>query len=368
MALKIAVVAGDGIGPEVIAEGCTLLRDVDRALDLALVLDHKDWGAERWLKEGVGMPKGALEELARDYAAIYFGALGDPRIPDMAHGREILLGMRQGLDLYANFRPCKCLHESLSPLKGKGPAEIDMLVFRENTEDLYVSLGGTFKQGTTDEVAQDVSINTRKGVERILRHGFDTARARPRHDGMKKLTMTDKHNAVRFGGGLWKRTFEQLKGEYPDVVAEHLFVDVLAMEMVRKPERFHVVVANNLFGDILTDLGAALMGGLGLAASGNVHPGKIGMFEPVHGSAPDIAGKGVANPLAAYWTASLMLDFLATKDAALAPRLLRGARAIDAAVAACVASGPRTPDLGGNARTTDVGAFVRGHVGRALAA
>ncbi|OGQ10085.1 MAG: hypothetical protein A2138_16040 [Deltaproteobacteria bacterium RBG_16_71_12] len=368
MALKIAVVPGDGIGPEVIEHGCALLRDLDGALGLGLVFDEKDWGAERWLKDRVGMPKGALEELERDYAAIYFGALGDPRIPDMAHGREILLGMRQGLDLYANFRPCKCLHESLSPLKGKGPREIDMLVFRENTEDLYVALGGTFKQGTADEVAQDISINTRKGVERILRHGFDTARARPRHDGMKKLTMTDKHNAVRFGGGLWKRTFDLVKGDYPDVVAEHLYVDVLAMEMVRKPERFHVVVANNLFGDILTDLGAALMGGLGLAASGNVHPGKIGMFEPVHGSAPDIAGMGIANPLAAFWTAALLLDFLATKDAQAAPRLLRAARAIDAAVSACVAGGPRTPDLGGTARTAQVGDFVRAHVAKALAA
>ena len=202
MAHKIAVVPGDGIGPEVLEEGCALLAELDRALGLGLVLDKKDWGAERWLKEKVGLPKGALDELARDYSAIYFGALGDPRIPDMAHGREILLGMRQGLDLYANFRPCKCLHESLSPLRGKGPAEIDMLVFRENTEDLYVSLGGTFKEGTADEVAQDVSINTRKGVERILRHGFDVARARPKADGTKKLTMTDKHNAVRFGGGL----------------------------------------------------------------------------------------------------------------------------------------------------------------------
>jgi 3-isopropylmalate dehydrogenase len=263
----------------------------------------------------------------------------------MAHGREILLGMRQGLDLYANFRPCKCLHESLSPLRGKGPAEIDMLVFRENTEDLYVSLGGTFKEGTADEVAQDISLNTRKGVERILRHGFDVARARPKADGTKKLTMTDKHNAVRFGGGLWKRT----------------------MEMVRKPERFHVVVANNLFGDILTDLGAALMGGLGLAASGNVHPGKIGLFEPVHGSAPDIAGKGIANPLAAFWTASLMLDFLATRDPGNAARFLRAVKAVDAAVAACVAEGPRTPDLGGQAKTGEVGAWVRAHVARALA-
>jgi 3-isopropylmalate dehydrogenase len=227
-----------------------------------------------------------------------------------------------------------------------------MLVFRENTEDMYVSLGGTFKEGTADEVAQDISINTRKGVERILRVGFEAARRR-----RGKLTMTDKHNAVRFGGGLWMRTFEELQREYTDVTADHVFVDVLSMEMVRKPERFDVIVANNLFGDILTDLGAALVGGLGLAASGNIHPGRIGLFEPVHGSAPDIAGKGIANPLAAFSTAALMLEFLGQRAAA---------RAIDEAVTACIGEGPQTPDLGGTATTTAVGEFVRERVARAL--
>jgi 3-isopropylmalate dehydrogenase len=351
--MRIAVVPGDGIGPEVIDEGTRLLELVDKKLGLGLVLDRKDWGAERWLKDKVGLPKGALDELLATTQAIYFGALGDPRIPDMAHGREILLGMRQGLDLYANFRPIKCLHDKLSPLKGKGPREIDMLVFRENTEDMYVSVGGTFKEGTPDEIAQDVSVNSRKGVERILRYAFDSAR----RTGRKKVTMTDKHNAVRFGGGLWKRTFEIVKGDYPEIEAEHVFVDVLAMEMVRRPERFSVVVGNNLFGDILTDLGAALMGGLGLAASANVHPGRIGLFEPVHGSAPDIAGKGIANPLAAFSTASLMLDFLGAKQAT---------RAIDEAVAACIAEGPQTPDLGGTASTSAVGDFVRARVAASL--
>jgi 3-isopropylmalate dehydrogenase len=360
MTLRIAVVPGDGIGKEVIAEGLKLLSAVDAKLKVGLVLDEKDWGAERWLKEKVGLPKGALEELNANYNAVYFGALGDPRIPDMAHGREILLGMRQGLDLFANYRPVKCVHDKLSPLKGKGPREIDMLVFRENTEDMYVSVGGTFKEGTADEVAQDVSVNTRKGVERILRVGFEAARRR-----RKKICMTDKHNAIRFGGGLWKRTFEILKKEYSDVQSEHLFVDVCAMEMVRKPERFDVVVANNLFGDILTDLGAALMGGLGLAASGNIHPGRIGLFEPVHGSAPDIAGKGVANPLAAFSTAALMLDFLSA-GAGPAQHLSKAVKAIDDAVAACIAEGPQTPDLGGNATTSAVSEFVRDRVVRAL--
>jgi 3-isopropylmalate dehydrogenase len=342
---RIAVVPGDGIGIEVIAEQKKVLRLLDERRALGLELVDKDWGAERWLREKVGLPRGALADLAANYDAITFGALGDPRIPDMAHGREILLGMRQGLDLYANMRPVLCLDDALSPLKGKGEREINFVCFRENTEDLYVSMGGVFKEGTPDEVAQDVSVNTRKGVERILRYAFEYARK----TGRKKVTMTDKHNAVRFGGGLWKRTFEALRSEYPDITAEHLFVDVAAMEFVRHPERFDVVVANNLFGDILTDLGSALMGGLGLAASANIHPGRIGLFEPVHGSAPDIVGKGIANPLAAFSTAALMLDFLDAADEA---------RLIDDAVRSCLQRGPRTPDLGGTAKTTDVTAFV----------
>jgi 3-isopropylmalate dehydrogenase len=350
---RIAVVPGDGIGPEVIAEGKKLLRFLDQKKGLGLELVDKDWGAERYLRDKRAMEPGALDDLRQNYDAIYFGALGDPRIPDMAHGREILLGMRQGLDLYANMRPIRCLHDKLSPLKGKGPREINFVCFRENTEDMYVSLGGTFKEGTDDEVAQDISINTRKGVERILRFAFEYARK----TGRKKVTMTDKHNAVRFGGGLWKRTFELLKKEYSDIETDHLFVDVAAVEFVRKPERFDVVVGNNLFGDILTDLGAGLMGGLGLAASANIHPGRIGLFEPVHGSAPDIAGKGVANPLAAFSTAALMLDFLD------APAL---SRIIDDVVTTCVASGPQTPDLGGTAKTADVTAFVLEQVERAL--
>ncbi len=350
---RIAVVPGDGIGIEVLNEQKKLLGLVNDRRQLGLELVDKDWGAERWLKEKVGMPKGALDDLNANYDAVTFGALGDPRIPDMAHGREILLGMRQGLDLYANMRPIRCLDDALSPLKGKGEKEIDFVCFRENTEDMYVSVGGTFKEGTPDEIAQDISVNTRKGVERILRYAFEYARK----TGRKKVTMTDKHNAVRFGGGLWKRTFELLKKEYADIEGDHLFVDVAAMEFVRAPERFDVVVGNNLFGDILTDLGAALMGGLGLAASANIHPGKIGLFEPVHGSAPDIAGKGVANPLAAFSTASLMLDFL---DAPVEARL------IDDAVRLAVKTGPKTPDMGGKAKTSDVTSFVLDVVSRGL--
>ena len=218
---------------------------------------------------------------------------------------------------------------------------------------MYVSLGGVFKQGTPDEVAQDISINTRKGVERILRAAFDYARS----SGRKKVTMTDKHNAIRFGGGLWKRTFEMLAAEYTDIATDHLFVDVAAMEFVRHPERFDVVVGNNLFGDILTDLGAALGGGLGLAASANIHPGRIGLFEPVHGSAPDIAGKGIANPLASFLTASMMLDFLDAKDEG---------RLVDDAVKLAIKQGPKTPDMGGKASTSEMTSFVLETVSKAL--
>jgi 3-isopropylmalate dehydrogenase len=350
---RIAVVPGDGIGIEVLAAQRQVLALLDQKRQLGLELVDKDWGAERWLKEKVGLPKGALEDLRDNYDAVTFGALGDPRIPDMAHGREILLGMRQGLDLYANMRPIRCLDDSLSPLKGKGEREIDFVCFRENTEDMYVSLGGVFKQGTDDEVAQDVSINTKKGVQRIIRHAFEYARK----SGRTKVTMSDKHNAIRFGGGLWKRTFEAVAKEYPEITADHLFVDVAAMEFVRRPERFSVVVCNNLFGDILTDLGAALVGGLGLAASANIHPGRIGLFEPVHGSAPDIAGKGIANPLAAFLTASMMLDFLDAPEEA---------KILDDAVRACVKRGPKTPDMGGEATTTAITDFVLFEVDRAL--
>jgi 3-isopropylmalate dehydrogenase len=341
MGKRIAVVPGDGIGQEVIAEGVRLLEALDKAHGLELQLDHKDWGAERWLKDGVGLPEGTLEELKADYDAVYFGALGDPRIPDMAHGREILLGMRFGLDLWANMRPVKVLDAALCPLKDKGPAEVDMVIFRENTEDVYVGVGGRFKQGTPDEVAIDASMNTYKGVERIIRYAFEYAKGA----GRKKVTMSDKSNAMRNGGGLWQDVFKAVQQDFPTIEADHLFVDVAAMEMVRAPERFDVVVCNNLFGDILSDLGAGLVGSLGLAASGNLNPGNIGLFEPVHGSAPDIAGKGIANPLAAFITAAMMLDVLGFAEPS---------KQVMAAVEKTVQDGPRPRDLGGDAPTRDV--------------
>lgn len=344
---KIAVVPGDGIGTEVIQEGVRLLERLDQDFGLGLELVPLDWGAERWLRERVGLPAGALDTLRAEFDAIYFGALGDPRIPDMAHGREILLGMRQGLELYANVRPVQVLDDALCPLRGKGAREVDFVIIRENTEDLYVGMGGRFKAGTPEEVAIDESVNTYLGVERVIRFAFDFALK----TGRKKVTMTDKSNAIRFGGGLWQRVFREVASAYPQIETDHLFVDVAAMEMLRNPERFDVVVANNLFGDILSDLGAGLVGSLGLAASANLHPGKIGLFEPVHGSAPDIAGQGKANPLAAFLTASMMLDFLDAQPAA--------AR-IEEAVRWALRERQVTADLGGNLSTRQVGDAVLG--------
>ncbi|MEW5853650.1 MAG: isocitrate/isopropylmalate family dehydrogenase [Myxococcota bacterium] len=332
---KVAVVGGDGIGPEVTAQAVRLLEMLDKKRPLGLTLVQFDWGAEKYLREGVGLPKGALQDLSDNYAAILFGALGDKRIPDMAHGREILLGMRFGLDLYVNYRPVTLLHPSLTPLKGV--TDLDFVVLRENTEGLYANVGGIFKEGTPDEVAQDVEVNTRKGVERIVRYAFELARKR-----RKKVCMTDKNNAVRYGGSLWQRVFKELKAQYPDVEATHLLSDVAAMEIVRNPARFDVVVTNNFTGDILTDLGAAICGGLGVAPSANINPGKVSLFEPVHGSAPDIAGKGLANPLAAFLTTGLMLDYLGHPD--LNAAIVAGARE-------CVAAGETAADLGGKLGT-----------------
>jgi 3-isopropylmalate dehydrogenase len=339
---RIAIIPGDGIGTEVVAEGLKVLEAVSRAEGLEITTETFDWGAERYLKDGTTLPEGAVEDLAGRFDVILLGALGDPRIPDMRHGREILLRLRFDLDLFINLRPVRLLDPRFCPLKDKGPDDIDMVVFRENTEGLYVGMGGHFKKGTPDEVAINEDVNTRKGVERIIRAAFDYAK---RH-GRKSVCMSDKSNAMRFAGDLWQRCFAEAAADYPEIEAFHLFVDVLAMEMVRAPERFDVVVTGNLFGDIATDLGAQIAGGIGLAASGNIHPGRTSLFEPVHGSAPDIAGKGIANPLATCLTVAMMLEHLGHPGAA---------RAVEAAVARALKENEVTPDLGGKRRTTEVG-------------
>ncbi|HSP16883.1 MAG TPA: 3-isopropylmalate dehydrogenase [Thermoanaerobaculia bacterium] len=342
---KIAVVPGDGIGPEVIAAGMKILQHLNDRRKLGLEFVHFGWNADEYLRTGVSMPPGAMDDLRDNYAAVYLGAFGDPRIPDMKHAADILLGMRFQLDLYVNYRPVKLLNEKLSPLKNKGMKEIDFVIFRENTEGAYVGIGGNFKKGTADEIAVQEDVSTRKGVERIIRYAFEFARRTKR----KSVCMSDKNNVMRFGGDLWVRTFEDVAKEFPDIEHFHMFVDALTMQMVRQPEMFSVIVTNNMFGDIVTDLGAALQGGLGMAGSGNIHPGRVSMFEPIHGSAPKYTGKDVSNPLGAILTAAMMLDDLGFPDES---------NAIEAAVIAAIQAGETTRDIGGSLGTKAAGEAV----------
>ncbi len=338
---RIAVLPGDGIGSEVIEQGLRVLSVV--APDLTY--EHFDLGADRYLRDGTTLPEDVLQRFRNEFDAVYLGAFGDPRVPNNEHAKEILLGMRFRLDLYINFRPCKLLDDRYCPLRGKGRKEVNFVVFRENTEGMYTGIGGQFKRDSEDEIAIEQEINTRKGVERILRAAFDYARAH----GKKRVCMSDKANAMRHGHELWQRVYKLVAKDYPEIQASHLYVDVAAMKMVQTPEAFDVIVTNNLFGDILTDLGSALIGGLGLAASANINPGVAAMFEPVHGSAPDIAGKNLANPLAAMLTASLMLEHLGRKDAAFR---------VEEAVRRCLEDGAVTRELGGNLGTTAAGDAV----------
>src|SRR5271169_4363005 len=238
----------------------------------------------------------------RDFDAILLGALGDPRVSGNQHGADILLGLRFKLDLYANERPCILFDDKLTPLKARSAKDIRFCVIRENTEGLYAGMGGFFKKGTADEIATQEDINTRKGVERILRYAFDFARRK----GLKRVCMSDKSNALTFGHDLWQRVFAEIRREYPEIESSHMYIDNLLMQMVRDPSQFEVIVTCNLFGDIASDLGAQLAGGIGLAGSGNIHPGQVSLFEPVHGSAPAIAGKDVANPMGSVLGAGMM--------------------------------------------------------------
>jgi 3-isopropylmalate dehydrogenase len=342
---RIAVVPGDGIGPEVIAAGLTVLERVNDERKLGLELVHFGWNADEYLRTGISMPPGAMDDIRDNYAAVYLGAFGDPRVPDMKHAADILLGMRFQLDLYVNYRPVKLLNDRLCPLKEKGRKEVDFVIFRENTEGAYVGMGGIFKKGTSDEIAVQEDVSTRKGVERIIRHAFEFAKA----TGRKSVCMSDKNNVMRFGGDLWLRTFEEVAAEYPDIEHFHMFVDALTMQMVRVPEMFDVIVTNNMFGDIVTDLGAALQGGLGVAASGNIHPGRVSLFEPIHGSAPKYAGKDVANPIGAILTAAMMLEYLGYTNEA---------DAIERAVIAAIDAGETTNDLGGTLGTKAAAAAI----------
>ena len=346
----VAVIPGDGIGQEVVREALRALAALEDVSDVRYQTELLDLGAERWLRGGGGLPEGELERL-RGYDAILLGALGDPRVPDNEHAREILFGIRFGLDLYVNYRPVRLLDERLCPLKGKSRADVDFVVLRENTEGAYVDVGGVFKRGTPDEVAVNEDVNTRKGVERIVRHAFDVARA----TGRRRVAMADKSNALRYAHGLWLRVFQEVAAAHPEIDARHYYVDAMAMQMIRAPEDFDVVVTSNLFGDILTDLGAALQGGLGMAASANLHPGRAAMFEPVHGSAPPLAGRNLANPMGAVLTCALMVEHLG--DSA-------GATRLQDAVGAALAEGVCTPDIGGTRGTDEVGIWIAERVRR----
>jgi 3-isopropylmalate dehydrogenase len=342
---RIAVVPGDGIGPEVISVGMRILERTNEQRKLGLEFVHFGWNADEYLRTGISMPEGAMDDIRNNYAAVYLGAFGDPRVPDMKHAADILLGMRFQLDLYVNYRPVKLLDERLCPLKGKGRQQVDLVIFRENTEGAYVGMGGFFKKGTSEEIAIQEDVSTRKGVERIIRYAFEFAK---KH-GRRSVCMSDKNNVMRFGGDLWLRTFEEVAKEYPAIEHFHMFVDALTMQMVRAPEMFSVIVTNNMFGDIVTDLGAALQGGLGMAASGNIHPGRVSMFEPIHGSAPKYAGKDISNPIGAILTAAMMLEYFGFDSEA---------NTIERAVVAAIDAGETTRDIGGTLGTKAAGEAV----------
>ena len=346
--VRLAIIPGDGIGQDVTAEAVKILHAVGARFGRPFDLEHLPWGADHYLQSGITMPSDGYDRL-REFDAIFIGALGDPRVPDNRHARDILLGTRFELDLYVNYRPVRLLDERLCPLKGRGPADVNFAVFRENTEGLYVGVGGRFKPGTEDEVAIQEEVNTYKGVNRIVRHAFEFAASR----GLAKVCMADKSNAMTDGHALWQRVFRELAPQYPSIAATHYYIDALAMYMVLDPAQFQVIVTNNLFGDIITDLAATFQGGLGMAASGNIHPGKTSMFEPVHGSAPKFAGKNVANPIGAISSAALMLETLG---------LAEEAAAIDAAVVKAVRERQVTQDIGGSLGTREAGDFIAAQV------
>ena len=348
---RIAVIPGDGIGPEVVREAVRVLKHLGETRDLQLKFTDFDWGADKFLNEGVTLPEGALDMLSSDFDAILAGAFGDPRVPSNKHAEDILLGMRRGLDLYINLRPVRLLDQRLTPLANRTTSDINFVVFRENTEGAYCGAGGFLKHGTADEIALQDEVNTRRGVERIILAAFEYARAKRR----KRVTMADKSNVQRFGGDLWQRVFKEVAATYPDIEANHQYVDAMAMFMVLNPAQYEVIVSNNLFGDILTDLGAAIQGGLGLAASGNIHPGKVSLFEPVHGSAPPLAGKGIANPIGAILTSAMMLEYLGFHTLS---------DEIEEAVRGAVSAKETTRDLGGELSTDQAGGAIIARLGK----
>lgn len=343
---RIAVIPGDGIGTEVVPEGLKVLEAAAGRFGFQIEPVAFPWGCEHYLRQGAMMPDDALETL-RGFDAILLGAIGDPRVPDHVSLWGLLLRIRKAFDLYANVRPIRLLEGVASPLAGRRPEEVDILFVRENTEGEYSGIGGRVSAGTPDELAVQTTVFTHRATDRILRYAFDLARRRRR-----KLAHVTKSNAMQYTAVMWDEVAERVARDYPDVQVWKLHVDAAAYQMVLHPARFDVMVGSNLFADILTDLGAALQGSLGMAASANLDPSRRSpsMFEPVHGSAPDIAGRGIANPMATIWTTSLLLDHLGEADAA---------RAVFEALCEVVRGGEvRTPDLGGGSRTAEVGDAV----------
>ncbi len=348
-AKRIAVIPGDGIGKEVIPEAVKVLKAAAEASRHDVALAEFDWGAERYLRDGTTLPASAVEMFENDFDAILLGAMGDPRVPSNRHAADILLGLRFKLDLYVNARPCILLDNRFTPLKDRTEKDVNFVVFRENTEGLYAGIGGFFKKGTAEEIATQEEVNTRRGVERIIRYAFEYARK----NGLTRLCMSDKSNALTYGHDLWQRVFKHVRAEYPEIQASHQYIDNLLLQMVRDPSQFQVIVTCNLFGDIASDLGAGLIGGLGLAPSANLHPGRVSLFEPVHGSAPNIAGKGIANPMGSILAVGMMFDYFGWADAA---------KKIENAVRAALRQNKTPADLGGSLGTQAIGDFVANHI------
>ena len=347
---KIAVIPGDGTGPEVVAEGVKVLKAAAAKYGFKLDLTHYDFGGERYKRTGETLPDSAIEEL-KQYDAIYLGAIGHPDVKPGILEKGILLKLRFALDQYINLRPVKLYPGVETPLKDKGPEDIDFVVVRENTEGLYAGAGGVLRRGTPDEVAVQESINTRKGVERCIRYAFELTRKRNK---AKKLTLCGKTNVLTYAFDLWERTFHEVAREYPDVKTDYAHVDATCMWMVKNPEWFDVIVTDNMFGDIITDLGAMIQGGMGIAAGGNINPEGVSMFEPIGGSAPKYTGMNVINPLAAIMAGQMMLDVLGEEEAAAA---------VERAVMKVVAEKLKSLSAGKMGyTTTEVGDMVAGYV------
>lgn len=351
---RIAVIPGDGIGRETVPEGLRVLEAAGRRFGFSLECKEYDWSCDRYLHTGAMMPEDGLEQL-RESDSVFLGAVGWPGVPDHVSLWGLLIPMRRGFDQYANVRPCRLMPGVRTPLAGRGPADIDFVVVRENTEGEYSSSGGRMFPGTEREFVTQDSVFTRTGVDRIIRYAFDLARTRKR----RKLTSATKSNGITFTMPFWDERFAAMAAQYPEVQTDQYHIDILCAHFVQHPDWFDVVVGSNLFGDILSDLGPAVAGSIGIAPSANINPEKLhpSMFEPVHGSAPDIAGKGICNPIGQIWSGAMMLEHLGEAEAA---------KAITDAIEKLLAEGgPRTRDMGGQAGTEDLGKALAALVGGA---